>query len=228
MKTTLILFVLSISLYSCKKISNRPDNEPISKEDFISKTKNLLGDNRNSLSRDTSNEFIDYSTTTYYDMYKDTNTYQFYYTKIYNNGIESGGLISLLLEDRRVFHCIVKPTQNTDGSYTNHFTSYDNVDLGSITVDSGVVINSTIEPSSSYDVDRTQLERSWWSCTQDCVSDAHIACFQNTTCQTLLMGTNAASGFAQPRGVGAGSFSISVACGVSCIRNSNLDLLPQY
>ena len=60
MKTTLILFVLSISLYSCKKISNRPDNEPISKEDFISKTKNLLGDNRNSLSRDTSNEFIDY------------------------------------------------------------------------------------------------------------------------------------------------------------------------
>lgn len=227
MKTKFILYSLVMLLFSCQKISDKTDVQ-ISKEEFITKTKILLGENNNTASRDTSNEFIDYSTTTYYDMYKDATTYQFYYTKIYNNGVESGGLISLLLQDRRVFHYFVKPHHNLDGSYTNHFTSYDNIELGTVTVNSGIITNTTMVQGSSNEGSRTQLERSWWSCTRDCVSDSHIACFQDAQCQTLLMVTNAGAGFAQPRGVGAGSFSISVACGAACIGNSNLDLLPQY
>ncbi len=70
--------------------------------------------------------------------------------------------------------------------------------------------------------------RSWWGCTRECVSDVHIACHLDNSCSTMLWFTNLVSGFGRPRGAGAGSASIGVACGVYCAGNTNADLLPQY
>ena len=69
---------------------------------------------------------------------------------------------------------------------------------------------------------------SWWSCTKECISDAHIACYLDRDCISLLLVVNAASGVAVPKIAGIGSVSIGIACGVVCAGNSSLDMLPQY
>jgi hypothetical protein len=218
-----------IAFFSCSKNMNPLDDprSDISKETYVTKTKALLaGSTHSRLAPEA--ETLDFNTTTYYRMFKGMDIYEFYFTKSYNGGKENGGLISLLLSNRKVFHYKVNISLREDGSLTNTYSTLENIILGTISIENGEIIYSDIAPHLPSDNDITTMDRSWWSCTRECVSDAHIACFQDTHCQTLLLVTNGSAGFVVPKGIGAGSFSISVACGVSCLRNRDLDLLPQY
>lgn len=239
MKTNLFLLLLIATLFSCNKITDPEElasltnsKPPISREDFITKTKSLLTGREGFANRDTINEYIDYSTTTYYEWYKGTDTSRWYYTKIYNTSssiVEDGGLVSVLLDSNKVLHTIIKVQNHPNGSFTNYFSDIETKDLGRVDVDSiGTVTDVYVIAEQPGDNEYTEFGRSWFSCTQDCIGDAHTACYQNTTCQVLLFATNIGSNFASPKGLGGGTVSIAVACAGACLKNRNLDLLPQY
>jgi hypothetical protein len=232
-KKTKMLFALTISLMllhqSCvKNTAPVKNDEIIDLQTYVAKTKTFIRSQATDARITAFSGIIDFSTTAYYEMYHSNETTRFYYSKLLNNGQQTGGLISLLLPNRRVFHYVAEVEVISTTTYDLQLYTLNGSYLGKASVVNGQITSTFNQNALVSDDEITALSRSWWGCTRECVSDAHIACFQDKTCMSLLLATNSASGFAVPKGLGSGSFSISIACGFVCLKNKDLDLLPQY
>lgn len=147
-----LLFLLLVLFLSCKKNST-PTNTIIDKEHFIAKTKQLFGDKINSQNGIVST--IDFNSTSYREMEVNGKTHQFYYTKSFSSdGKENGGLISLILPNKKVFNCFVESINNTDGSFTNYYSDFSNSNFGQVSVSKGEIVSSSLGlPKIDYYID---------------------------------------------------------------------------
>lgn len=234
---------LFIGFGSCNKKSENLKSE-INLKSFVEKTKSIIGQSEyTGLAKE-----IDFSTTTFIR----NSSKGIYYTKLNSNSQFNRALISIVREDNKVLNYIIVVEKINDSTFNNYlyslsgklFAEYglrNNVfsETTFLDLDSKMKKNNT-EPAVPLDFiypfdgeeftpDSEMIAMaSWWSCTKECISDAHIACYLDRDCISLLLVVNAASGVAVPKIAGIGSVSIGIACGVVCAGNTSLDMLPQY
>ena len=179
---------------------------------------------------------LDYKTTKYSVLKSEKGDVKVFLTKSYKNSLLQGGLLSYVTPQQKVFHVQFKAYTSNNNDVINELITLNNQKFSEITIRGGKIIaqktfhfGSTnnpelgiVNPSEEF-----ELYRSWWSCTSDCIGDAHYACYGDSECTTLLIATNLAA-LGLPVRPGLGSLSISAACGVSCLMNKNMDLLPGY
>lgn len=225
-KKSIYYLIVLLSVLSCKK-NNVVVDAPISTKEYVTKTQALQANKtQNNYRTINTSEYIDFSTTSLREFTLNGETHQFFYTKIIKDNILIGALIGQVFENRRILNYIVEPIIANSNSFTNYYKTLDNTDLGTATVVGGNVTSTFENADMTTDSDLTGFARSWWGCTRECISDVHIACYLDKECMTLLTFTNVAGTGTSSGGQGSGA--IAVACSIACIKNKNMDLLPQY
>lgn len=143
-------------------------------------------------------------------------------TPIYRDDVFICGIIGFYEDSsRRLLNTVWVPeTLGETSTIGVYYISGDK--LGSYSILNDKITSTTIELEMEGPQEQA---RSWWSCVSDCVSDANIACYQDSECMTLLFISNLPTGSGL---AGLGSLSIGAACGVSCVKDKELDLLPAY
>lgn len=217
-----------ILLNACVKERGTPQsNNNITVANYIKKTKALIASNAAVGSRTSSiNQYIDYTTTSLREITDNGVVYMYFYTKIIKDDVQIGALIGQVFDNRRILNYTVEPSLTGPDSFTNYYRGIDDSDLGWAAVEKDKVIRTYQTEPEVGESDYTSMARTWWGCTRECVSDAHIACYLDKECMTLLTLTNVAGTGTSFGGQGSGS--IAVACSIACLKNKNLDLLPQY
>ena len=96
--------------------------------------------------------------------------------------------------------------------------------IGYFEIENDVVVETGManENNDGQTTSNLAAATSWWACTRECISDAHIACYGDSQCMTLLLISNAPSGTGAS---GLGSASIAIACGAVCAKNRETDLI---
>lgn len=242
-KFYLLLMFLFIGFGSCNKNSENLKSE-INLKSFVEKTKAIVDQfEYTGLAKE-----IDFSTTTFIR----NSSKGIYYTKLNSNSQFNRALISIVREDNKVLNYIIVVEKINDSTFNNYLYSLSGKQFAEYGIRNNVFSETTFldfnskmkknntEPAVPLDFiypfdgeeftpDSEMIAMaSWWSCTKECISDAHIACYLDRDCISLLLVVNAASGVAVPKIAGIGSVSIGIACGVVCAGNTNLDMLPQY
>jgi len=232
-----IFCLLTLFMFGCKKIDQV---KSLSVDNFVNKTKSLIEQKgyKGLVS------LIDFSTTKSIPSPKGS----IFATKLFLNGHYASRLISIIREDMKVLHYFIIVDKVNESETNNIIYSLSGRKVGAYKVVNGKVqvsaSNLIVKKASSEDVpvdfieeempNPDQIEEeiidvdSWWSCTRECISDSHIACYMDTECAVLLIVTNLGAGAATPKGLGAGSLSLGLSCGIACAFNSHMDLLPQY
>lgn len=237
-----IILICSILFLSCEKNKETARLKEPNKQKYLSKIKELInqefikeGNKLNLSSRNESeninqtfsNSDFDYTTTQYGEFEEAEQVDHFYVTSFHEGSAFEGGLLSIAYEDNHLINIVSVVEMVDSETVMNSIYTLDGTKIGDITVKNGIVINTTIVSDDEVLDGGPVVEetRSWWGCTRDCISDAHIACYLDSHCQTMLLISNL--GFRRVPG-GQGSGSISVACGATCAFDRDLDLLPQY
>ena len=148
-----------------------------------------------------------------------------YATPIIRDNEQVAEIVGYLVPDRRILNIVYTYEQLETNYWKLNVYYIDGTKIGIYKIREGIVEDVTVEPEGEEGTPAEQA-RSWWGCTKECVSDAHIACYMDKHCMTMLLIANV-GGTGTSFG-GQGSLSISVACGIACAGNRNLDLLPQY
>lgn len=208
-------------------------------ENYISKTKQLI-EKKNFKGYAS---LIDFSTTKKIPSERG----EIYSTDLKLTNHFANRLISIIRDDFKVLHYFIIIDIISKSETNNLIYSLSGRKIGAYKVINGIVKteSNTIKQQMRFEeipvdfiLDETpnpsQIDdeiidiESWWSCTKECISDSHIACYLDIDCATMLMITNLGAGAATPKGLGGGTASIGIACGISCAFNSKMDLLPQY
>lgn len=172
----------------------------------------------------TSSFYIDYSNTILDTLNRDAIDYEFYYTPIYYNSSKSqyvGALIGYELPSGRVFNFMYRAT-SLQNIITVHVECLRGDDIGYFNVNTTTEQVVAGDTSTTTPIDfYTHRQRSWFSCTRECISDAHYVCRQSLECAILLVMANWNG---SPKGLG--NLSIAIACGIVCAENSGIDLIP--
>ncbi len=151
-----------------------------------------------------------------------------YITPIYRETGKIGYMLGYVSSQNTILNAIFVGVDSTEEYKGADVFTVDRMKLGGFRTFRHDVYRTFEEPLP-FDYDETFIQqRSWWACTKDCISDAHIACFMDEHCATMLLLVNVTSRFGTPSFWGAGSMSISAACGIVCAKNTNLDMLPEY
>lgn len=168
---------------------------------------------------------------------------QFFHTSLAPSEHLARALISIVRSDRKVLQFIIVVDKIAEEITYSRIFSIGGSYIGGYRIQKGKVYISreNLESLKAENINQEIFDdmpppekifepieelRSWWRCTQECISDCHIACFMDSECATMLMVTNI--GGIAARKPGIGSLSINISCGISCAFNSNLDLLPKY
>lgn len=238
-------FFIGISFIGCYKQEYAKSNQQeLTISSYTTRTKSIIeNSNYIGLARE-----VDFSTTVF--IKNESNGV--YYTKLNNSNFYSRALLSIVREDRKVLNYIVVVDKINDTSFNNYLFTLSGKKFAQYSICGGkfsdrlVTFYQNNMKSTSDELDgrdgyqypfideeytpdpEITATRSWWACTKECISDAHIACYLDRDCISLLIAVNVASGFAKPKLSGLGSISIGAACGVVCAGNTNLDMLPQY
>lgn len=239
----LALIVVSIISLGWEKTDKKVESD-LTPNTFIQKTQFLIRQNHYSgLASE-----IDFSTTKFIN----NESKGIFYTKLRKNSQFIRALVSIVRSDNKVLNYIVVIDKLNDSTFNNFLFTLSGKKFAEFGIQSNQFSESVFfDPNSNIKQNDTSPSApvdfvypfdgeeyipdpemlalaSWWSCTKECISDAHIACYLDRDCISLLLVVNAASGVAVPKIAGIGSVSIGIACGVVCAGNSSLDMLPQY
>ncbi len=148
-------------------------------------------------------------------------------TPIYRNEEIIADMVGYVTDDNRILNAIniVKPISDNRSNYDVYYINGTKLSTSIVDNEEGKIIETTIETNIPENTPEGQA-RTWKECTSDCISDCHIACYQDKECMKLLLFTNV-GGTGTTIG-GQGTLSIAIACGIACMKNKKMDLLPQY
>lgn len=197
-----------ITLNEVKKVSNSTDQSRTT-EDFFPTIRE----------QDFHNTFI------HEQLGNNNEIIQAYATPIIRDNNQVAEIVGYLVPDNRILNIVYTYEELGTNYWKLNVYYIDGTKIGTYKIREGIVEDVTVEPEGEEGTPAEQA-RSWWGCTKECVSDAHIACYMDKHCMTMLLIANV-GGTGTSFG-GQGSLSIGVACGIACARNTNLDLLPQY
>jgi hypothetical protein len=247
--TALFAFFLMLAfalacLNSCKKETNSTE---LSSSEFIEKTQALIKEKKYHGLADE----IDFSTTKTFRHEQGI----VFHTQLKPSVHFARALVSIVRPDRKVLQYIIVVDKTTDNESRNTLYTLGGTKFGFyrtigekidtspedkyVTFDDGTPGRGEDDGiPDHYDPEYLSVEEidepiyqinSWWSCTKDCIGDAHIACYMDNHCQTMLLISNFTPGsIAMTKVAGLGSASIGISCGVACALNTHMDLLPQF
>lgn len=141
---------------------------------------------------------------------KNLNENVYFETPVSQAGKPIGVLLGYITKDKKYYNVLWIAEKLDEKNSIVSMRLLNNKEIGRVDIVNGIVRTNQLS-----------VRQSWWSCTMDCIGDSHIACGMDATCTALLIGSNIA-------GRGAASGSIAAACGISCVGNTNMDLLPQF
>ena len=146
-------------------------------------------------------------------------------TPIYRDEELASGIIGFVNDKGRLLNIVTISNLIEEENVTLVDVYYiDGTLIGSYSIEDDKVVGTEIFGDIEVEETAADQARSWWACTKECMSDAHVACFGDKHCMTMLLIANAGGAFTS--GSPLGSASIGIACGAVCIKNRNLDLLP--
>lgn len=228
LKISLLPIITIFLFYSCKKV-NEPENikaNPI--ENYKAKT--IAGLTSSVVfARGGSSQFpqiiaSDFNKTVNFVQYDAQNRQEAaYVTDIERNGAHIGTIIGYKTKNNQFLNIVSVPYNVSTNRKGVDIYYIDGTKVGYYEIENNIVVETgVIGTTSISDVAAgSEVARSWWGCTRHCISDAHIACYGDSHCMTMLVISNVPNGNGQS---GLGSASIAIACGVACAGNTNLEL----
>lgn len=172
-----------------------------------------------------SEEILAHQTYIYYYVEMGYDSCVVFYTPIYRDTTLVCTIFGFRSEEGRLLNVVTLRGETEDPEKVKTEMYYINGDLlGSFIADSlnvvDIEINEEIEPDTpSYQA------RTWFECVYDCVDDSVHACSLSAECWLLFGFSNIMSSGTWYQGEATTAFVI--ACGYSCTKNVNMDLLPQ-
>ncbi len=223
-----ILIVIAIALTACGKTSNTEELESRSIESYKKITLNSMNSYQAKgvelPSFPTEEEVLNHNTFIM-EFFEAGELDSVFVTPIYRDGELSSGIIGFTTDNGRILNIVTIPTIVEEGNKFLVDVYYiDGEHIGNYEIKEDQVINAEVIGDEEIEQTAADQARSWWRCTKECVKDAHIACYGDEHCMTMLFIANNLGAFTSAAGLG--TFSIGVACGTVCIKNRNLDLLP--
>lgn len=163
------------------------------------------------------------------DYYENAGIDSGFATSIFRDSVFVSGIIGFINEDSRILNIVTIPTYFEEELQTVVDIFYiDGEHIGSYTVEDSKVIDTQIFGDIEMEETPADQARGWWGCTKECIKDAMFACNSDPECFTMLLIANLGTALVTRTKSFVGNASIAVACGSVCVKDRNLDLLPNH
>lgn len=220
--------VIAIVFTACGKTSNTEELGSRSIESYKKITLNSMNPYKAKgveLSRFPTEEEVLYHNTFIMEFFEAGELDSVFVTPIFRDGELSSSIIGFSTDDGRLLNIVTIPSLvEEENIFLVDVYYIDGVHIGNYEIKEDQVINTEVIGDVEIEQTAADQARSWWRCTKECVKDAHIACYSDEHCMTMLFIANTAGAYTSAAGLG--SFSIGIACGTVCLKNRNLDMLP--